>query len=100
MVGEFYSIVAPNITGKNIGLTGLIGSTYHIFGFSQNKHVYGDACLGAVKCRSDLDDAVARSERDITEGDKVYFGGNVGTITKLGYNKGEKILFRFLTFLV
>ena len=65
MVGEFYSIVAPNITGKNIGLTGLIGSTYHIFGFSQNKHVYGDACLEAVKRRSKLDAAVDRPERDI-----------------------------------
>ena len=60
----------------------------------------GDACLGEIKRRSVLDAALARSEMDIIEGDKFYLKGNVGTVIKLEYNKGEQILFRFLTFLV
>ena len=39
---------------------GLIGITYSLCEISQNKHVYGDECLGAVKRRSTLDAAVAR----------------------------------------
>ena len=63
--------------------------------------MYGDACLGEVKRRSALDDAVARLERYITEGDQVSFRGESCTITKLVDNKGDKIYsFAFLTFLV
>ena len=91
MVGAFYSIVAPNLTKKLSDSTGIIGSTYRLFGDSQTKHVYGDACLGAFKLRSVLDAAVAMSERDIIEGYKFYFRVNVGTVTKLGDNKGEKM---------
>ena len=76
MVGAFYSIVAPNIIRKN-DLTNLIGSTYHLFGMSKNKYVYGSTCLGAVKNRSVLNVAGERSERDITEVDKVFLGGTL-----------------------
>ena len=62
--------------------------------------MYGDACLGEVKRRSELDDAVSSSEIDITEGDKFSFRGNVGTVANIGDNKGKKILFCFLTFFV
>ena len=99
MVWDFYSIVAPNLTEKKSDPTGLIGSTYLLFGISQNKHVYGDTCLGAVKRRSALNSAVERSEIDVTEGDTFSFRENFGTVTKLGYNKGEKIhSFAYLPF--
>ena len=55
--------------------------------------MYSDACIGAFKRCSLLDAVLDRSERDITEGDKFYFRVNVGTVKKLGDNKGEKILF-------
>ena len=52
--------------------------------------MYVDACLGAAKRCSALDAAVARPKRDIKEGDEVSFMGNVGAVTNLGNNKGEK----------
>ena len=55
-------------------------------------------CLGAAKRHPALDEAVASSERDTADGDRVYFRGEVGTVKNIRYSKGEKILFCFLTF--
>ena len=90
--------MAPNLTEKKSDPTGLIGSTYLLFGISQNKHVYGDACLGLVKLHSALDAAVASSDRDITEKDKVSFRGSIGTVTNIRDNNGEKYIL-LLTYL-
>ena len=90
----------PKLTKKKIDPTGLIGSTYRLFGISQNKHVYGDVCIGELKRWSALADPLARTERDITEVDKVYFRENFGKVTNIWGNKCEQIILRFLIFLM